>query len=64
MQVSRQTAAKYNDRIVELGLLQEERLGYTNTELVRLFVNFGAQSMPNDGLPHVELVHVNKIPVS
>ncbi len=47
-----------------MGLLQEERLGYTNSELVRLFVNLGAQSMPNGGLPHVELVHVNKIPVS
>ena len=47
-----------------MGLQQEERLGYTNTELVKLFVNFGAQSMPNDDLPHVESVHVNEIPVS
>lgn len=37
---------------------------YANTELVKLFVNFGAQSMPNDDLPHVESVHVNEIPVS
>ncbi len=68
MQVSRQTAAKYLDRIVELGLLQKEKLGkenyYINTELVRLFVDFGSQDMPKDDLGHVESVHVKEIPIS
>jgi Fic family protein len=47
MQVSRQTAAKYLDKIVELGLLKKDRAGkdnyYINTRLRDLFVNFGNQ---------------------
>lgn len=66
--MSRQTAAKYLDRIVELGLLQKERLGkenyYINTKLVRLFVDFGVQDVPKDDLGHVESIHVKELPIS
>lgn len=45
MMVSRQTASKYLDRIVELGLLNKTRIGkenyYINSALVELFVNHG-----------------------
>ncbi len=45
MMVSRQTASKYLDRIVELGLIDKTRIGkenyYINTDLVDLFVNYG-----------------------
>ena len=45
MQVSRQTAAKYLDRIVALGLLRKEKMGkenyYINTKLMNLFIEFG-----------------------
>lgn len=45
LEVSRQTAAKYLDRIVDLGLLKKERSGkdnyYINTRLKDLFVDFG-----------------------
>ena len=45
MQVSRQTAAKYLDKIVELGLLQREKLGkdnyYINLKLRDLFIDYG-----------------------
>ena len=45
LQVSRQTAAKYLDRIVDLGLLQKEKMGkenyYINTQLTRMFIEFG-----------------------
>lgn len=45
MQVSRQTAARYLDKIVELGLLQKEKMGkenyYINTRLTSMFIEFG-----------------------
>ena len=45
MQVSRQTASKYLDRIVTLGLLKKEKMGkenyYINTRLLNLFIEFG-----------------------
>ena len=45
MMVSRQTASKYLDRIVELGLIDKTRIGkenyYINSVLVDLFVNHG-----------------------
>ncbi len=45
MQVSRQTASKYLERIVTLGLLKKEKMGkenyYINTRLLNLFVEFG-----------------------
>ena len=45
MQVSRQTASKYLDRIVALGLLKKEKMGkenyYINTRLMNLFIEFG-----------------------
>ena len=43
--VSRQTAAKYLDKLVNLGLLHKEKMGkenyYVNLQLVRLFIDFG-----------------------
>ena len=45
MQVSRQTASKYLERIVALGLLKKEKMGkenyYINTRLLNLFIEFG-----------------------
>ena len=45
MQVSRQTASKYLERIVTLGLLKKEKMGkenyYINTRLLNLFIEFG-----------------------
>lgn len=45
LQLSRQTAAKYLDKIVSLGLLRKEKIGkenyYINTKLMDLFVTFG-----------------------
>lgn len=45
LHVSRQTAAKYLDKIVTLGLLSKERLGrenyYINNRLMQLFIKFG-----------------------
>ena len=45
MQISRQTASKYLERIVSLGLLQKEKMGkenyYINTRLMNLFIDFG-----------------------
>lgn len=65
MQVSRQTAAKYLDRLASLGLLQKERMGkenyYINTRLMELFLTFSEQQ-ETDNTDGVESVHVEKSP--
>ena len=65
MQVSRQTAAKYLDRLASLGLLQKERMGkenyYINTKLMELFITFSEQQEA-DNTDGVESVHVEKSP--
>lgn len=65
MQVSRQTAAKYLDRLASLGLLQKERMGkenyYINTKLMELVLTFSEQQEA-DNTDGVESVHVEKSP--
>lgn len=65
IQVSRQTAAKYLDRLASLGLLQKERMGkenyYINTKLMELFLTFSEQQEA-DNTDGVESVHVEKSP--
>lgn len=67
MQVSRQTAAKYLDRLASLGLLQKERMGkenyYINTKLMELFLTFSEQQEA-DNTDGVESVHVKEIGIS
>ena len=62
MQVSRQTASKYLDRLVALGLLQKEKMGkenyYINVGLMNLFVNFSQQAKADESVT-IESVHVN-----
>ena len=64
MQVSRQTASKYLDRIVALGLLKKEKMGkenyYINTRLMNLFIKFG-QYKATEPAEVIESVHVNEI---
>ena len=64
MQVSRQTASKYLDRIVALGLLKKEKMGkenyYINTQLMNLFIEFG-QYKATEPAEVIESVHVNEI---
>lgn len=64
MQVSRQTASKYLDRIVDLGLLKKEKMGkenyYINTRLMNLFIEFG-QYKATEPAEVIESVHVNEI---
>ena len=64
MQVSRQTASKYLDRIVALGLLKKEKMGkenyYINTRLMNLFIEFG-QCKATEPAEVIESVHVNEI---
>lgn len=64
MQVSRQTASKYLDRIVALGLLKKEKMGkenyYINTRLMNLFIEFG-QYKATESAEVIESVHVNEI---
>ena len=64
MQVSRQTASKYLDRIVALGLLEKEKMGkenyYINTRLMNLFIEFG-QYKATEPAEVIESVHVNEI---
>lgn len=66
MQVSRQTAAKYLDKLASLGLLQKERMGkdnyYINTQLMELFLTFSEQQ-ETDNTDGVESVHVEKSPI-
>jgi len=65
MQVSRQTASKYLDRIVALGLLRKEKMGkenyYINTKLMHLFIEFG-KFEPKKDTENIESVHVEKNP--
>ncbi len=65
MQVSRQTASKYLDHIVSLGLLQKEKMGkenyYINTRLMNLFIEFGRYD-PTEIPINIESVHVNETP--
>ena len=67
MQVSRQTAAKYLDKLASLGLLRKERMGkenyYINTQLMKLFLTFGEQQQP-DNTDGIESVHVEESPNS
>jgi Fic family protein len=64
MQVSRQTASKYLDRIVALGLLKKEKMGkenyYINTRLMNLFIEFGKYEVTQPA-EIIESVHVNEI---
>ena len=64
MQVSRQTASKYLDRIVAIGLLKKEKMGkenyYINTRLMNLFIEFG-QYKATEPAEVIESVHVNEI---
>lgn len=64
MQVSRQTASKYLDRIVALGLLKKEKMGkenyYINTRLMNLFIEFG-QYKATEPAEVIESVHVNEM---
>ena len=64
MQISRQTASKYLDRIVALGLLKKEKMGkenyYINTRLMNLFIEFG-QYKATEPAEVIESVHVNEI---
>ena len=64
MQVSRQTASKYLDKIVALGLLKKEKMGkenyYINTRLMNLFIEFG-QYKATEPAEVIESVHVNEI---
>ena len=64
MQVSRQTASKYLDRIVALGLLKKEKMGkenyYINPRLMNLFIEFG-QYKATEPAEVIESVHVNEI---
>lgn len=66
MQVSRQTAAKYLDKLASLGLLQKGRMGkenyYINTQLMELFLTFSEQQEA-DHADGVESVHVEKSPI-
>lgn len=61
MQVSRQTASKYLDKIVSLGLLKKEKLGkenyYINTRLRNMFIEFGRYEV-QDNTNSIESVHV------
>ena len=65
MQISRQTASKYLDRIVALGLLQKEKMGkenyYINTQLMNLFIEFGKYEA-TEPVEMIESVHVNETP--
>lgn len=67
MQISRQTASKYLDRIVSLGLLEKERIGkenyYINTRLMNMFIEYGKYDSNNNPITIVS-AHVNKTAIS
>ena len=66
LQLSRQTAAKYLDKIVSLGLLRKEKIGkenyYINTKLMDLFVTFGEfdPSLTPDSIESVQVKEKEK----
>lgn len=64
LQVSRQTAAKYLEKIVSLGLLTKQRIWkenyYTNTKLIDLFVRFGETNTIGNTPDNIESIHVTK----
>ena len=64
MQVSRQTASKYLDRIVDLGLIKKEKMckekNYINTRLMNSFIEF-SQNKATETADVIESVHVNEI---
>lgn len=63
MQVSRQTASRYLDKIVDLGLLKKEKMWkenyYINTRLMNLFIDFGKYEV-QDTDNSIESVHVKE----
>ena len=63
MQITRQTASKYLDRIVALGLLQKAKMGkenyYINVRLMNLFIDFGKYE-PIESAVNIESVYVNE----
>ncbi len=63
MQVSRQTASRYLDKIVDLGLLKKEKMWkenyYINTRLMNLFIDFGKYEV-QDNDNSIESVHVKE----
>ena len=66
MQVSRQTASRYLEKLVELELLQKEKMWkenyYINTRLMNLFIDFGKYDVSNnsDNDNSIESVHVKE----
>ena len=63
MQISRQTASRYLEKLVELGLLQKEKMWkenyYINTKLMNLFIEFGQYEI-SDNDNSIESVHVKE----
>lgn len=63
MQVSRQTASRYLDKIVDLGLLKKEKMWkenyYINTRQMNLFIDFGKYEV-HDNDNSIESVHVKE----
>lgn len=64
LQVSRQTASKYLEKIVSLGLLSKQRIWkenyYINTKLIDLFVRFGETKNADQTSDSIESIHVTK----
>ena len=66
LQLSRQTASKYLNKIVALGLLHKEKIGkenyYINTRLMNLFVSFGEFDtiIPTESIESVQVKEIEK----
>lgn len=64
LQVSRQTASKYLEKIVSLGLLSKQRIWkenyYINTKLIDLFVRFGETKNADQTSDSIDSIHVTK----
>lgn len=66
LQLSRQTASKYLDKIVALGLLHKEKIGkenyYINTRLMDLFASFGEFDpiVPTVSIESVQVKEIKK----
>lgn len=66
LQLSRQTASKYLDKIVALGLLHKEKIGkenyYINTRLMDLFASFGEFDpiVPTASIESVQVKEIKK----